>query len=87
MKINDLLLEKAALWVRAERNSLDCLYATDVQELHCAGPCDCCEEDDFRVEVTFEISKFPDQFFNGHIKIVSFTGTLGAFIAHLDRRY
>lgn len=87
MKISDLLKEKAAMWVRAEKNSLDCLWVTDVEQWYCAGPCTCCGEEDYKVAVTFETPKFPDQTFYGHIHIVYFNGSLQKFIEHLDKKY
>lgn len=89
MKIGDLLKEKAALWVRKEKNSLDCLYVTDIEEdYHDYGSCECCGPTvEWYVDVTFETPKFPDQTFYGHIHSVRFEGKLSAFIEHLDRNY
>lgn len=87
MKIYDLIWEKAAEYVRKERNSPDCLYVTDVEQWYCGGPCDCCGEEDVQVAITFETPKFPDQSFYGHTHQIMFKGSLQTFLEHLDAKY
>lgn len=84
--IADLIKEKAARWVQAEMDS-EIIFCTDVESYNCSGPCECCGDEDWLVDVTYEVPKTSEQTFYGHVKIARFNGSLKTFIDYLDRRY